>query len=73
MLCFALFRGSRKRKKETVTNKRIPYDDVTEFCYTEENINYNAFRRRYRFYREDGKYLFYHETRERPDRYGPTT
>ena len=58
---------------ETITNRRIPVADVTEFYYTYENINYHAFYQRYRFYAEDGKYLFQHETRERPNDYGPAT
>ena len=58
---------------DTITDRRIPVGDVTEFYYTGENINYNAFYQRYRFFTEDGKHLFFHETRERPNRYGPTT
>lgn len=69
----ALLAGCGKGTKETITNRNIPSDDVMEFYYTVENINYNAFYQRYRFYREDGKYLFHHETRERPGQYGPTT
>ena len=61
-----------KGTKETITNRKIPLDDVTEFYYTVENINYNAFYQRYRFYTEDGRYMFHHETRERPGKYGPT-
>lgn len=59
--------------KENVTNRKIPFDDITEFYYTVENVNYDAFYQRYRFYTEDGKYMFYHETREKPGEYGPTT
>ena len=29
-------------EEETVTNKKIPVEDITEFYYTYENINYNA-------------------------------
>ena len=72
--CFMfLFGGCGKSMEETVTNRKIPLDDVTEFYYTYENINFNAYFQRYRFYIEDGKYMFQHETRERPDDYGPTT
>ena len=46
-------------------------DDISEFYYTYENINYDAFYQRYRFYIEDGKHMFFHETRERPGEYGP--
>ena len=45
-------------------------EDITDFYYTEENINYNAFYQRYRFYVEDGKHYFFHERREREDDYG---
>ena len=72
MLCLTLFGGCGKNTKETVTNRKIPVGDITEFYYTRENINYDAFYQRYRFYVEDGKYAFYHETRERPGEYGPT-
>ncbi len=72
--CFMfLFGGCSKSIEETVTNRKIPLDDVTEFYYTYENINFDASFQRYRFYREDGKYMFQHETRERPGKYGPTT
>lgn len=56
-----------------ITDRAIPVGDVTDFYYTYENINYNAFYQRYRFYVEDGKYMFHHETRERPGDYGWTT
>ena len=72
--CFmVLFGGCGNSKKETVTNRKIPLDDVTEFYYTYENINFNASFQRYRFYREGGKYMFQHETREKPEEYGPTS
>ena len=72
--CFLfLFGGCGKNTEETVTDREIPIDDVSEFYYTIENINYNAFYQRYHFYKEDGKYMFHHETRERPGDYGPTT
>ncbi|MCR4585825.1 MAG: hypothetical protein K5686_08905 [Lachnospiraceae bacterium] len=58
--------------KKTV-GKDIAKEDITEFYYTEENINYNAFYQRYRFYVEDGKHMFFHETRERNNEYGPCT
>ncbi len=74
MICCVLsFGGCGKEMKETLTDRKIPADDVTEFYYTCENINFNASYQRYRFYKEDGNCLFYHETRERPGEYGPTT
>ena len=62
---------SRSGPSETITDKNIPLEDVTEFCYTYENINYGAFYQRYRFSAENKRYTFSHETRERPDDYGP--
>ncbi len=56
---------------KTITNRNIPVEDVTDFCYTYENINYGAFYQRYRFYVENDRYMFQHETRERPNDYGP--
>ncbi len=58
---------------ERITNRGIPIEDVTEFWYTKENINFDASYQRYRFYTEDGQYQFFHETRERPGAYGPAT
>ena len=75
-LCFGvLLCGCSKNEDltDTITNKRIPIEDITDFYYTYENINYNAFYQRYRFYVEDDKLMFFHETRERPNDYGWTT
>lgn len=58
---------------EKTVGKDIVMDDITEFYYTEENINYGAYYLRYRFYEEDGKYWFFYESREREDDYGPCT
>ena len=62
-----LFSGAK------TVGKDIPVSDITDFYYTEENINYDAYYQRYRFYVEDGKHMFFHETRERKDEYGPCT
>ncbi|MCR4739235.1 MAG: hypothetical protein K5886_03120 [Lachnospiraceae bacterium] len=51
----------------------IGIEDITDFYYTVEDINYDACYQRYRFYVEDGKHIFFHETRERKDDYGPCT
>lgn len=48
-------------------------ENFTDFYYTAENINYNAFYQRYRVYEEDGKHMFFHETRQVEDDYGPAT
>ncbi len=65
--------GAKMFGREKVVGRDILQDDITEFVYTYENINYGAEYQRYRFYREDGRYLFFHEHRERPDAYGPAT
>ncbi len=59
--------------KEYVVGTDIAMDDINDFYYTEENINYDAYYQRYRFYVEDGKHLFFNETRERKGDYGPCT
>ena len=59
-------------EKEMTVGSDIRSEDITDFYYTVENINYGAYYQRYRFYTEDGKLLFFHETRERED-YGPCT
>ncbi len=59
--------------KNMIVGKDIMSDDITDFYFTEENINYNACYQRYRFYMEDGKHFFFHETRERKNDYGPCT
>lgn len=48
-------------------------ENFMDFYYTVENINYNAFYQRYRVYEEDGKHMFFHETRQVEDDYGPAT
>ena len=59
--------------KMYVVGTDIKMDDINDFYYTEENINYDAYYQRYRFYVEDGKHFFFNETRERKDDYGPCT
>ena len=59
--------------KAKTVGKDILTDDITDFYYTKENINFDANYQRYRFYVEEGKYYFFHETRERENRYGPCT
>ena len=51
----------------------ISAGDITEFYYTYDRIGYNAFYQRYRFYTENGKHLFSHETRRTEDDYGWNT
>ena len=47
--------------------------DFRDFYYTKENLNYNAFYQRYRVYEEEGRHMFFHETRQVVDDYGPAT
>ena len=39
-------------------------DEIDDFYYTYSTSTYPPFFQRYRFYKENGKYYFYHETRE---------
>ena len=71
--CGALLCGCSADKTETITNRNIPVQDITEFYYTYENINFNAFYQRYHFYVDGERYMFHHETREKPNGYGWTT
>ncbi len=59
--------------KKMIVGTDIAFENINDFYYTEENINYGAYYQRYRFYVEDGKHLFFHETRERKNDYGPCT
>ena len=66
--------GCSMKLKNTVTVGRdAEAEDVQDFYYTYENINFNAFYQRYRIYAENGKHMFFHETRERKEEYGPAT
>ena len=51
----------------------ITADQITDFYFTYENINYNAHYQRYRFYKEGDTHFFFHETREKPGEYGWTS
>ena len=48
----------------------ISSGDITDFYYTYDWAGYNATYQRYRFYSEDGAYLFYHESRKIENDYG---
>ncbi|HAE16535.1 MAG TPA: hypothetical protein DCG51_08295 [Erysipelotrichaceae bacterium] len=58
---------------EKTVGKNIKYGNITEFYWTYSNINFNAEYQRYHFFTEDGKYMFFHEHRERKNQYGPCT
>lgn len=42
----------------------VPFEDITDFYYTYDASTAMPHYQRYRFYAEDGKHYFYHETRE---------
>lgn len=72
--CLAvLLFGCTDNSAERITDMNISIENIAQFYYTYDNINYNARYQRYRFYVEDEKYMFYHETREKKGKYGPTT
>ncbi|MBP5660552.1 MAG: hypothetical protein J6X08_04385 [Lachnospiraceae bacterium] len=61
-------------QKTFVVGKDIERYNISEFYYTYENINYDAFYQRYHVYKTDyGTPYFTHITRERKNDYGPTT
>lgn len=51
----------------------IDNTSIYSFVWTFHNINFDAEFQRYKFYVEEGKYFFYHESRKRENEYGPTT
>ena len=50
--------------KEMVVGKKIKAEDITEFYFTKGSSAFPPDFQRYKFYVEDGKRYFYHETRE---------
>ena len=56
-----------------IIGNKVKESMVYDFYYTEENINYNAFYLRYRFYREDDRYYFFYDIRKKENDYGPAT
>lgn len=49
---------------EIVTESGLRPEDIEDFYYTYDSSTAMPVYQRYRFYVEDGKYFFYHETRE---------
>lgn len=60
-------------KGKMIVGDDILSENIKEFYYTYENINYDASYLRYRFHIENGKHMFFFEKRERPNDYGPAT
>lgn len=52
------------KKKTMIVGKDIIENDFNEFFYTYATTTYPPEFQRYRFYMEDGEYMFYHEKRE---------
>ena len=51
-------------KKGYTVGKNIGIDDIAEFYFTRSTSVYPPHYQRYRFFMEDGKHMFFHETRE---------
>ena len=49
---------------EKTVGRDIKIDDITEFYYTYSSSTNPPDYQRYRFYVDDGKYMFYHEARK---------
>ncbi len=60
-------------KSEFIVGQDIIANDITDFYYTESNINYDAYFLRYRIYKQGDDHVFFYERRERPGDYGPAT
>ena len=56
--------GLFSNKRENTVGKDIVIDDITEFYWTYAASTFPPEYQRYYFHTEDGKYWFYHETRE---------
>ena len=54
-------------RAEFSVGRDVAPEDVTDFCYTEDASTYPPFCLRYRYYTENGRKLFYHETRQGED------
>lgn len=57
--------------RERTVGKDIIAEDITEFVYTRSASSAPPCYQRYRFYREDGTWMLYHETRK--DSHWPLT
>ena len=67
VLCLALLPilgCNRPKNGVYVVGVDIEPEDVTEFYYTVSTSTFPPHYQRYRFYKEDGAYKFFHETRE---------
>lgn len=55
--------------KDYIVGKDIVIDDVKDFYYTYHHVNYNPEYQRYRFYKNNDEYIFFHDLRKK-DGYG---
>ena len=65
--------SSMEMSDRYIIGSKVRESMVYDFYYTEENINYNAYYLRYRFYKEDDKYFFFYDIRKKENDYGPAT
>ena len=56
--------GYTQIDQETAKEMIAMFDGFTDFYYTYDASTAPPYYQRYRFYMEDGEFLFYHETRE---------
>lgn len=56
--------ASASSPEEMIVGSDIAFEELTDFYYTYDASTNPPFFQRYRFYVEDGKHFFYHETRE---------
>ena len=68
VLCLALmlsvFGCDVSTKRAYVAGVDFAPEEITEFYYTVSTSTFPPHYQRYRFYKEDGAYKFFHETRE---------
>lgn len=74
VILMGIFFSGCEKKEETMDDTVYELEDkIADFYYTYENINYNAFYQRYRFYTDGDRKFFFHEQRQVKDDYGPTS
>ena len=61
LVCAMIFFGGNGSK---IVGKNIKINDINDFYYTLDGSTNPPYFHRYRFYKEEGKYFFYHEKRE---------
>ena len=64
LLAFVAGTGTLCRARQATVGTDVAMGDVTDFDYTYSSSTYPPHYQRYRFYKEDGAYKFFHETRE---------